>query len=136
MESGKLIMLQTSNFNLNKTDLLVIILQYLALSSTHGRQLEQDEEHGEQGHRRKDEGKEGERPFYEGAFSRADQVGTGLGGAAERRERLGIGKELPEGLSECQARADLRNVDQEGIYLAVYLKFCKQSAEIGEFKSP
>ena len=44
-----------------------------------------------------------------------------------------LGKEphkCPKVLSECQASADLRNVDQEGIYLAVYtiihLKFCQK----------
>ena len=42
-----------------------------------------------------------QRCSFEGAFSRADQVGTGAGRGPERRERLG--KELPEGLSECQA---------------------------------
>ena len=52
-------------------------------------------------------------------------------GVPERGERLG--KEppkCPKELSECQASADLRNVDQEGIYLAVYtiihLKFCQK----------
>ena len=65
----------------------------------------------------------------EGAFSWADQVRTGAFAWAGERLRKGPHK-CPKVLSECQASADLRNVDQEGIYLAVYtiihLKFCQK----------